>query len=650
MKKSFTLKAFAFGAAAAVALSASATPHEFLKAEKTPVANLSNVKQEAPLASYMALKSVVSSTPAKAPANKAEANYGEWSQEGTGQYTFAQRLDFKTNFPYQLRKDNANPGEVQVLIKNWSKGVFTSTGTDLTLTITKQTYPTSDGTSETMAPKFPAGGVNTGLQGIYEDGGEAYPVYVCDYPGWLTALRNAGETWSDGTPIEDDDINQWYALFGYNETTGKAQFLPVYFLKIDGKPSWYTYAVSEKNSAGQVIAYLTEEYQMYGGDFKNYDLDANGKYGYFSHEKDAAKGTFTLSYNLNDNDEAWFRIVTGKKSGTALQTAMQELMKAAYYGETATDVVKVTEKSGKVSIPVESYRKGQYTVLACARYAGIEDGYFVTYSDNTIRAYQEDIDFYAAGDATYTDAMMAELIPSITDTDLSDLVTDYNFPEEYTVTVPVQANSKAEGEYRLVHPYTEIYTGSLKSMNFDYDVLSDYLLFNIADSEKSFIVPSTSGIYCGMQNSSGQSLGDFMFVIGSTNKIEGGNTISQDVWATFENHEMTFPEGIVPDNAQSFDDVTSALSYAMYTYKESTGVVTPDGNRTVPLFYPEYCVINAPSLTAGNAGVENVAADSEFTNAPVEYFNLQGIRVAAPEAGQLLIKVQGKKAEKVVIR
>ena len=50
------------------------------------------------------------------------------------------------------------------------------------------------------------------------------------------------------------------------------------------------------------------------------------------------------------------------------------------------------------------------------------------------------------------------------------------------------------------------------------------------------------------------------------------------------------------------------------------------------------------------AGVKNVAADLLDENAPVEYFNLQGIRVANPEAGQLLIKKQGAKAQKLIIR
>ncbi len=44
-------------------------------------------------------------------------------------------------------------------------------------------------------------------------------------------------------------------------------------------------------------------------------------------------------------------------------------------------------------------------------------------------------------------------------------------------------------------------------------------------------------------------------------------------------------------------------------------------------------------------GVAGVAADE---NAPVEYYNLQGIRVANPEKG-IFIKRQGNKATKVAL-
>lgn len=51
--------------------------------------------------------------------------------------------------------------------------------------------------------------------------------------------------------------------------------------------------------------------------------------------------------------------------------------------------------------------------------------------------------------------------------------------------------------------------------------------------------------------------------------------------------------------------------------------------------------------TKYSTGVDNVVV--EGADVPVEYFNLQGVRVAAPEAG-IFIRRQGSKVEKVVIR
>lgn len=53
------------------------------------------------------------------------------------------------------------------------------------------------------------------------------------------------------------------------------------------------------------------------------------------------------------------------------------------------------------------------------------------------------------------------------------------------------------------------------------------------------------------------------------------------------------------------------------------------------------------TVPAGGAGVNDIEV-AEDVNAPVEYFNLQGVRVANPENG-LYIKRQGSKTEKVVL-
>lgn len=49
----------------------------------------------------------------------------------------------------------------------------------------------------------------------------------------------------------------------------------------------------------------------------------------------------------------------------------------------------------------------------------------------------------------------------------------------------------------------------------------------------------------------------------------------------------------------------------------------------------------------GMTGIEAIEANDE--NAPAEYFNLQGVKVANPANG-LFIRRQGSKVEKVVIR
>lgn len=53
-------------------------------------------------------------------------------------------------------------------------------------------------------------------------------------------------------------------------------------------------------------------------------------------------------------------------------------------------------------------------------------------------------------------------------------------------------------------------------------------------------------------------------------------------------------------------------------------------------------------LPADFDSVESIIGDD--SNAPVQYFNLQGVRVLNPEAGQLVIKRQGNKATKLIVR
>lgn len=61
-------------------------------------------------------------------------------------------------------------------------------------------------------------------------------------------------------------------------------------------------------------------------------------------------------------------------------------------------------------------------------------------------------------------------------------------------------------------------------------------------------------------------------------------------------------------------------------------------------------ILGLPALewVPNEAGIANVAVDNE--NAPVEYYNLQGIRVNQPAAGSIVIMKQGTKTSKFIVR
>ncbi len=77
--------------------------------------------------------------------------------------------------------------------------------------------------------------------------------------------------------------------------------------------------------------------------------------------------------------------------------------------------------------------------------------------------------------------------------------------------------------------------------------------------------------------------------------------------------------------------------------------------------YTTYSLINdAPSATTPakksliikgtSTGIENVATDKVDANGPVEYYNLQGVRVENPAAGSIVIRRQGNTATKILVK
>lgn len=86
---------------------------------------------------------------------------------------------------------------------------------------------------------------------------------------------------------------------------------------------------------------------------------------------------------------------------------------------------------------------------------------------------------------------------------------------------------------------------------------------------------------------------------------------------------------------------TSALISGLTEGKEYFYVVEGISNK----LHTPYS--NEISVTAGNAGIDDVTIDP---NAPVEYFDLQGIRVSNPQSGRIYILRQGAKVVKSLVK
>ena len=640
MKKIFTLKTLALGVVSAVALSASATPAEILKvkpaklfsgkvemAQKIDVSKALNMTIDGRKTLNTSDKAVVR-TVAKAPAKRAEATYGEWEPKADGIYTYAQMLSLQETLKYSRRFNTANNGEFQVAIDKWG---LRGEGTTLTFSVKKFTVDVQgdDNTVTQQTELVPTMDqpVLTGATGKTSQDGPAYPVYMATYATFLRVNKDAGNI--TDAQWTYDQIAEFEANSAmYDESTGEMMFYPIYFLYIDNKPSTMGYPnVDDEENP------IFEYYQMLGNGYKDYNLDIDTDYGYYSHEKDAKTGTYTVPVAIHDNAKVLLRVAS------SANTAAMSQMLADYKANKMDDLTEVT-KDGTVTLPVSNYAIGRRYVLAVVYNTDDAEPYGVPTSAFITRS---DVDYYSVGDAEFSDLNLAVGINSI----LQEEIVPIDLDDVYTTTVPAQASASKPGMYRLIRPYKDMYEAYLAA-TLDYLPSLDIVEFECNNFEKVNIRPSNSGFVAAFNDANNEA----GYVIcslqlGSTNQFaNSANTDSKELWGKYADGAVSFPAPTAEGNQWHFTEA-SAISFAFADYDLDTEVTSEAvAEDILPMPYPDYTTIKFKVA----AGVQNVAVDRVDENAPVEYFNLQGIRVVNPEAGQLLIKKQGAKTQKVVIR
>ncbi len=237
-------------------------------------------------------------------------------------------------------------------------------------------------------------------------------------------------------------------------------------------------------------------------------------------------------------------------------------------------------------------------------------------------------DWKSAGTAKFSDGFLS---PAFTSTG-----------EAVEWDVPVEVSVKNPSLIRLVNPYG-VGVAPKELTSFNGSQVPGSIWLNIANPKTVYVIP---GIYSGMYNK------EYLEPYYCTN-YPGyyryyEDMTDEDILDGFTEEELGTLEGATVTIPQSAFGVTPY--YTLTNNQTQTTFNTPFEiyNWTTADGDPVYVnsVIKLPADAVD--GVEEIGA--EEMNAPVKYYNLQGVEIAAPAKGELVIKKQGSKATKAIVR
>lgn len=184
-----------------------------------------------------------------------------------------------------------------------------------------------------------------------------------------------------------------------------------------------------------------------------------------------------------------------------------------------------------------------------------------------------------------------------------------------TLTAPLQESISKPGYFRIKDAYSQ--HTELSALT--HTTHSHYIYFDATDPDFVFIEPSTLGV--GTSWGHGAIL-SFGWRLAQNGQIEEGKANGYGGKYDTATKKITFPEN---------DMYLGEEDYSGGNFLRGSDVITFD--------------------MSGYSAINNVLSDADAdVNAPVEFVNLQGVRVANPTEGQLVIRRQGTKVEKVVLK
>lgn len=208
----------------------------------------------------------------------------------------------------------------------------------------------------------------------------------------------------------------------------------------------------------------------------------------------------------------------------------------------------------------------------------------------------------------------------------------YFFKEEYrpgkVTGLTLLRNKADDGLIAIQNPYGTSEWSQLNAASLAGKSTDGFYVFNISNTDCVCMRPLTGSGFWFDSSDDQSGMYEEGFPFNSEGKrffIDGWDI--EDIWAEIAaaGSCSTLEDGTLTVENMYFGSTESPLAY--YWFGEDAPITM--------LF------------TLHTDGVDDIAVDE---NAPVKYFNLQGMEIVNPAKGQVVIKTQGKKATKVVVK
>ncbi len=219
-------------------------------------------------------------------------------------------------------------------------------------------------------------------------------------------------------------------------------------------------------------------------------------------------------------------------------------------------------------------------------------------------------------------------------------------PRDYYINI--EQNSKNAGEIRLVNPYTNnapTYYYYANEDTYDNDHMY-YVYFDLSNPDRVFMRTTENGIGLNVDWAGGK--------VRISSRAYRYTTSGGPIYVGTEVDDYGQEKDVYEVRIWTPEEVEEHNLYGKYdaqaqTITFPTCALCVDFNaKPNSWYYSNYNDEFIIRLPRDFSSVETVIAEAaEDVDAPVVYYNLQGMRVQNPEHGRIYIKVQGTKSSKV---